>query len=96
MRGAADEEGAVGDGHGGEGWTFELIGGEVFQLTPRCDDDRFAIFAQKIDAAVGVDGRGGISAIEARAPEFFTGLRVDARRDAVVSHDVQLVADKQR
>ena len=30
VRGAADEEGVVRDGHGGERWAFELIGGEVF------------------------------------------------------------------
>lgn len=88
MRGGADEEGVVGDGHGGEGWAFELIAGEVFELTPGSDDGRFAIFAQKINAAVGGDRRGRVGAGEPRAPEFFTGLRVNAGRDAVVSHDV--------
>lgn len=96
MRGAADEDGVVGDGHGGEGWAFELIGSEVLQLTPWCDNDRFTIFAQEIDAAIGVDRRRGVGAVKTRAPEFFTGLRIDAGRDAVVSHDVQLIADKQR
>src|SRR6185369_15597510 len=66
------------------------------QLTPRRDHDRFAFFTQKVNAAVGVDWRRRVVAAEPRTPEFLARLRVDARGDAVVADDVQLVTDKQR
>src|SRR5262245_33360493 len=77
--GAADEEGTVGDGHGGEGGAVELIGRQVFELAAWSDDDRFAFLTQKVDLSVCVNRRGGVIAAKTSAPEFLSCLGIDTR-----------------
>ena len=66
------------------------------KLLARRDRRRAAMLPEKIDAAVGEDRRRRVGAAEPHLPVHGAGLGIEARRDAAVADDVELVADEQR
>ena len=67
-----------------------------FEFAAGFDDGGFAVLVAEVDAAVGVDRRGGVLAADAFFPDDVAGGGVDAVDDAVVADHVDQAVDQER
>lgn len=94
--GTNDEGIAVYCGCGKERLWGESVGGEHLQFASGTKDGCGSRFVEQINAAVGVNRRGGVSTLEAFFPDHFAGLGFEAGGNAAAVDEVQQAIHQQR
>ena len=90
---ATDEELAVVDGRGGIGFFRDFVLGDDFVFFAGFDDGHVAFVREEVGEAVCGKQGGTVVTGKTFHPMPFSGLRVEATGDAIVSHNQEVGAD---